>query len=222
MSIRVMIAEDFALLREDLAELIDAQEDMEVVGQAATGREAVELAKNTAFDVFLMDIEMERLTAGIEATEQILEEDPEAKVIFLTAHETDEMVLTSMGAGARDYVVKGGEDEVLLSHIRAVHRGTPMMDARIQQIMLKEYSRLRRSEQSLLFFIEKVSHLTPTERALVRYLLDGYKAREIAEARCVEIVTVKTQTKELLRKFNCKRTREIVEIVHQLGLERLF
>ncbi len=222
MPIRIIIAEDFLLLREDLRDTLSRQEDMEVTGLAATGKEAVALAGSVPFDIILMDIEMETLKAGIEAAEEILADRPEAKIIFLTAHETDEMVTTSMGAGAMDYVVKGGPDEDLIAHIRAVHNGKPMLESRIQRIVMNEYKRLRRSEQSLLYFIEKMSHLTPAERALVRCLLDGCKVREIAEMRCVEMVTVKTQIKGLLRKFNCTRTKEIVDIIRELGVERLF
>ena len=222
MPIRIIIADDFQLLREDLRDTLSAQPDMEVVGLAESGKQAVALAESTPFDIILMDIEMESIKAGIEAAEEIINEIPEAKIIFLTAHETDEMVTTSMGAGAMDYVVKGGTDEELLSHIRLVYEGTPMLESRIQRVLMKEYSRLRRSEQSLMFFIEKVSHLTPTERALVRCLLDGCKVREIAEIRCVELVTVKTQIKGLLRKFNCGRTKEIVDIIRELGVEKLF
>ena len=220
--IRILIADDFALLREDLRETINAQADMEVVGEAATGAELVQLSRTLDFDVALVDIEMESTTAGIRATETILAEQPDALVIFLTAHETENMILMSMGAGAVDYVVKGCADEELLRHIRAAYAGEPLLDARVQQTVLKEYSRLRRSERSLLFFINNVSQLTPAERALVRCLLDGFKVREIAQIRCVEVVTVKTQIKGLLRKFGCTRTREIVELIHQLGVEHLF
>lgn len=222
MPIRIMIAEDFQLLREDLRDTLSAQPDMEVVGLAESGKQAVELARSTLCDIILMDIEMESIKAGIEAAETIIDENPDARIIFLTAHETDEMVITSMGVGAMDYVVKGGDEAELMEHIRSVYRGTPMLESRIQKIMLREYSRLRRSEQSLLYFIEKVSRLTPAERSLIRCLLDGYKVREIAENRCVEIVTVKTQIKSLLRKFNCSRTKEIVEIIQELGVEKLF
>ena len=220
--IRILIADDFALLREDLRETISAQADMQVVGEAATGEELVRLSRETDFDVALVDIEMESTTAGIRAAETILAGRPDALVIFLTAHETENMILMSMGAGAVDYVVKGCADEELLRHIRAAYAGEPLLDARVQQTVLKEYSRLRRSERSLLFFINNVSQLTPAERALVRCLLDGFKVREIAQIRCVEVVTVKTQIKGLLRKFGCTRTREIVELIHQLGVEHLF
>lgn len=222
MAIRVLIADDFALLREDLAETLSAEPDMEVVGQAASGAEIVRLAQETDFDVILMDIEMESTTAGIHATETILQHKPDALIIFLTAHETEEMIITSMGAGAVDYVVKGCEDAEILRHIRAAWEGEPLLEARVQSVVLKEYSRLRRSEQSLLFFIHNVSQLTPAERALVRYLLEGRKVREIAQIRCVEQVTVKTQIKGLLRKFGCSRSREIVEMIRQLHVEHLF
>ncbi|MBR3763948.1 MAG: response regulator transcription factor [Clostridia bacterium] len=222
MAIRVLIADDFQLLREDMAETLTAAGDMEVVGQAGSGAEIVQLAQTTDFDVILMDIEMEDTTAGIRATEEILAVKPDATIIFLTAHETENMILMSMGAGAVDYVVKGCPEEEILRHVRAAWEGEPLLDARIQSAVLKEYSRLRRSEQSLLFFVHSVSQLTPAERALVRYLLEGRKVKEIAQIRCVEQVTVKTQIKGLLRKFGCSRSKEIVEMIRQLHVEHLF
>ena len=220
--IRIIIAEDFDLLREDLRDTLNAQEDMQVVGESATGAGLVKLAAETDFDVALVDIEMESVTAGVHAAEEILRRKPEAIVIFLTAHETENMILMSMGAGAVDYLVKGCPEEEILRHVRAAWEGEPLRDARIQSTVLKEYSRLRRSEKSLLFFIHNVSQLTPAERALVRHLLEGRKAREIAQIRCVELVTVKTQIKGLLRKFGCSRSREIVEMIRELRVEHLF
>ncbi len=220
--IRILVAEDFDLLREDLCDVLEQQEDMTVAGSAASGREIVELARTADFDILLMDIEMETTTAGIHATEQILEERPEAKVIFLTAHETDNMILTSMGAGAVDYIVKGCDEAELLLHIRSAYEGHPMLDSKVQNLLLKEYSRLRTSERSLLFFISAVSQLTAAERELVRLLLEGKKVREIAAIRCVEVVTVKTQIKSLLRKFGCLRTKEIVDTIRELNVSHLF
>ena len=222
MAIRILIADDVDLLREDLQQTLDAQEDMQVVGAAASGAQVCRLAAQVDFDVLLIDIEMESTTAGIRAAEDILAQKPDALVIFLTAHETANMILMSMGAGAVDYVVKGCSEEELLRHIRKAYAGEPLLNARIQRTVLKEYSRLRRPEKSLLFFINNVSQLTPAERSLVRYLLDGFKTREIAAARCVEVVTVKTQIKGLLRKFGCTRSKEIVRMIRELDVEHLF
>lgn len=220
--IRILVAEDFDLLREDLCDILEHQEDMTVAGSAATGEAIQALALDTDFDLILMDIEMETVTAGIRATERILERKPEAKVLFLTAHETDNMILTSMGAGAVDYIVKGCDDAELFRHIRSAYAGQPLLDGKIQNLLLKEYSRLRTSERSLLFFISTVSQLTAAERELVRLLLEDRKIKEIAAIRCVEVVTVKTQIKSLLHKFGCTRTKEIVNTIRELNVTHLF
>lgn len=128
--IRIMIADDFPLLVEDLCELIERQEDMEVAGTANSGKKIVELAKNTEFDIILMDIEMENLNAGITATEQLRELLGDISVIFLTVHDTNEMILTAMGAGAVDYLVKGCSEEEILNHIRSAYAGIPLWSAR--------------------------------------------------------------------------------------------
>ena len=220
--IRILVAEDFDLIREDLCDTLEQQEDMTVVGSAATGEAILALALERDFDLILMDIEMETTTAGIRATERILEWKPEAKVLFLTAHETDNMVLTSMGAGAVDYIVKGCDDAELFRHIRSAYAGQPLLDGRVQNLLLKEYSRLRTSERSLLFFISTVSQLTAAERELVRLLLEDRKVKEIAAIRCVEVVTVKTQIKSLLHKFGCTRTKEVVNTIRELNVTHLF
>ena len=174
------------------------------------------------YDLILMDIEMETMNAGIVATETIRDQNPEAEVIFLTAHETKEMIVTAMGAGAQDYLVKGCEDEEILYHIRCALMGNPVMSNKIHETVMQEYARLQKSERSLLFFINNISKLTSTEREMIRFLLQGYKVHEIAEARCVEVSTIKTQIKGLLRKFGCSRTKEIVQIIRDLNIEHLF
>lgn len=220
--IRVAIVEDFALLREDLWELIAEQKDMEAVWQAGSGQEAVEKAKGQEADIVLMDIEMETVNAGILAAEQIRDQGKGQQVIFLTAHETDQTIITAMGTGAVDYIVKGCQDQEILRHIRNAYKGEPVMEARIQETIMREYSRLQRSERSLLFFINNVSQLTSAERELLRLLLDGKKAKDIAGIRCVEMNTVKTQIKGLLRKFGCSRTKEIVSMIQELNISHLF
>ena len=220
--IKVAIVEDFELIREDLKELIDSQEDMQVVWAAETGVQAVELAEKEATDIILMDIEMETINAGILAAEKIRDKDSEQKIIFMTAHETNEMIITAMGTGAVDYLVKGEDSEEILSHIRNAFAGRATMNSRIQETIMREYSRLQRSERSLLFFIHNVSQLTAAERELVKLLLEGMKVKEIAQVRCVEMITVKTQIKSLLRKFGCSRTKEIVSMIRDLNLSHLF
>ena len=220
--IQVAIVDDFELLREDLQELIAGQDDMEVAWQAGSGQEAVELAAVKEADIILMDIEMETVNAGIVAAERIGDQGRGQKIIFLTAHETNQTIITAMGTGAVDYVVKGCTGKEILEHIRNAYCGKPVMESRIQETIMREYSRLRRSEQSLLFFINNVSQLTAAERELVRLLLEGNKVKDIARIRCVEMITVKTQIKGLLRKFGCSRTKEIVSMIQELNISHLF
>ncbi len=220
--ITVLIAEDFPVLREDMKEQLEQSGDIRVIGCAASGREIEELAMVQDADVILMDIEMETVNAGILAAEHIRDKRPEQKIIYLTAHETEQIIITAMGTGAVDYIVKGGDVETVIRHIRAAQEGHPIMEARIQETVMNEYKRLQRSEQSLLFFINNVSQLTAAERELVRLLLEDKKVKEIAQIRCVEVITVKTQIKSLLRKFGCSRSKEIVNLIRALNLSHLF
>ena len=220
--IKILIADDFPLLREDICELINHQKDMIVVGEASSGKEIVELAETIEFDLILMDIEMEQMNSGIIATQKIRDMYPNSNIIFLTSHETREIIVTAMGAGAVDYVVKGCKDEDILFHIRSAYEGKPVMESRIHETILQEYVRLQKSERSLLFFINNISKLTTVEREMIRLLLKGYKINKIAEVRCVESSTVKTQVKGLLRKFGCSRTKEIIQVIRDLNIEHLF
>ena len=195
---------------------------MEVVGEAESGSEIIKLAEKSDYDIILMDIEMEQTNAGILAAEKIRDENPDAGIIFLTAHETKEMIVTAMGAGAVDYVVKGVGDEVLLMHIRNAYEGNPVMQSRVRDTVMQEYARLQRSERSLLFFINCISNLTGAERELVKLLLQGSKVSEIADIRRVENSTVKTQIKSLLRKFGCSRSKEVVSLIEELKIGHLF
>ncbi len=218
----VLIAEDMEILREHYASVVSSDPSFTIAAKVSSGAEATAICDAIPVDIILMDIEMEDATAGIRATETILSRHPQVKVVYLTAHETEQTIITSMATGAVDYLVKGCTDTHMLEHLRGVRDGTQNLDAKIQGIVMREYKRLHKSEQGLVWFITKTGTLTPTERELVRYLLDGYKVKQIAEERHVEVVTIKTQIHSLLVKFQCKRTTEVVRLIEQLGLGDLF
>lgn len=220
--IKVLITDDYEIIADDIATIINEDERFMVVGKAHSGKEAVALAQSVKPDLVLMDIEMESANAGVVAAEQIMEALPSTLVVYLTSHETEKTVITAMATGAVDYIVKGISKGQLLEHLNQVVEGNAQLDTKIQKVLLNEYHRLRKSENSLLFFIKKLGYLTPAEKELVRFLLQGYKTKEIADIRCVEIGTVKTQIHSLLRKFDCKRTSEVVKTIEELGIEELF
>lgn len=220
--IKIMIADDFQLLLEEIQETIDNEIDMTVVATANSGREIVKLANVTDYDLILMDIEMENINAGIRATEKIRDDNQDAKIIFLTVHETEDMILTAMGSGAIDYIVKGTPGKEVVERIRSAYNGHPLLEGKIQELVMQEYKRLQQSEKSLLFFINNLSYLTKTERELIRFLLEKMTVREIAKKRSVEIGTIKSQINRLLKKLDVSRTKEIVKTINDLGLNHLF
>jgi DNA-binding NarL/FixJ family response regulator len=120
--IRVLIADDHRFFRESLRQSCELEEDLEVVGEAQNGREAVELARRTRPDVVLMDLDMPVLD-GVQATGLIVKEAPQTRVIVLTVHPLDQDVRTALSAGACDYLPKGVDEQALVAAIRAAHRG---------------------------------------------------------------------------------------------------
>ena len=218
--IKLMIADDFDILREDL------KENLESLGYCvskcvSSALDAVN-EYDESIDIVLMDIEMEESDSGIKAAEAILDKYKDAKIIYLTSHDSDEMIMTAFATGAQDFIVKGVSAQEIKEHIDAVYNNKPQLDDRVRNIVMCEYKRLRQSEQNLLYFIKHISSLTPTEKDLIHCFLLDMKVREIASQRNVELSTVKSQIRTLLQKFGCSRSKEIVVIIKGLGLEHLF
>ena len=218
--IKLMIADDFDILREDL------KENLESLGYCvskcvSSALDAVN-EYDDSIDIVLMDIEMEESDSGIKAAEAILDKYKDAKIIYLTSHDSDEMIMTAFATGAEDFIVKGVSAQEIKMHIDAVYNNKPQLDDRVRNIVMCEYKRLRQSEQNLLYFIKHISSLTPTEKDLIHCFLLNMKVREIASQRNVELSTVKSQIRTLLQKFGCSRSKEIVVIIKGLGLEHLF
>jgi len=165
---------------------------------------------------------MEDMNAGARATRAILEEDPEIDIIFLTVHETEESVLTALSAGAVDYLAKTSPPEVLFEHLRNVYKGAAQLEPHLQILMRNEFMRMKRSEESMIYFVHILASLTQSEREILRLLLQDKKVSQIAEIRTVEIVTVKTQIQGILRKFGFSRTKGIINLMRKLGLDKVF
>lgn len=220
--IRVAIAEDIELLREDFCDLINNTEDMVLVGSVANGREIVQLSDDEGIDVILMDIEMEKYHDGIEAAQNILQYHSDISIVFLTVHEDDETVFNAFSTGAVDYVVKSSPHDDILESIRNAKNGKSVIRSNIAVKIRNEFSRMKKNEESLLFVFDIISKLTPTERELIKLLLMNMKVSEIAKNRHVEVVTIKSQITSLLKKFNKKRTKEIVTMIRKLQIEYLF
>lgn len=219
---RVLLADDFEIIRKSIKTIIEDSERYVVVDSVPTGREAVASYFVNSPDLVLMDIEMENKSDGIVAVEEILAKDPDAMLVYLTSHDSDDVILAAMATGALDYIVKGCSDDELIHHLDEVVQGHARLEENIRQVLMAEYKRLRKSEEGLLYFIKNLSKLTPAERQLVALLLKGMKVKDIANYRNVEIVTVKSQIRTLLQKVGCSRTKELINSIEALNLSYLF
>lgn len=220
--IEIVVVEDFDILREDIIETLESVDQYEVIGDFDNGEDSIKFIIDEEPDLVLMDIEMETPKAGIEAAKAVLDKVPDMKLLFLTAYEDEELIIEAMDTGAVDYILKDDLEDGLLEHIENALGEEVNLHSKVQKTLMDEYTRLRLSERSLLFFINNVGKLTPAEFEIVNYLLDGKTNREIAEARTVELATVKSQVRSLLNKFGCTRRKEIVDMIKTLELEYLF
>ncbi|MFN3651858.1 MAG: response regulator [Armatimonadota bacterium] len=197
--VRVLIAEDEAMTRELLARLISMEPDIEVVGQAANGKEAVALCRKLLPDVVLTDIKMPEMN-GLDATKLIKTEMPSVQVVILTIHHEDTNVFEAIKAGARGYVLKESPPEQTVAAIRAVARGEALLHPSIASRVIAEFSRLSdQHEEDLRLYTQ----LTDREREVLKLLAQGKRNREIADELFIAEKTVKNHVSNILWKLEC-------------------
>ncbi len=220
--IKVLVAEDVSVLRENLCEMLEKCDDIEVVFSCETGSEATAFCDKIQPDVVLLDIDMETKDAGIKAAERIISSYPQVKVIFLTVHENESTVIEAMSTGAVDYVIKSADCKEAIAHIRAAYKDKVEIDAKIQKVMNTEFFRMKSRQSKNVDMIRTVILLSPAERDIVVMLLEGKKVAEIASLRYVEPATIKKQIGTILKKFGCSRSKEVVELIKEFRIENLF
>ncbi|MGG4035924.1 response regulator transcription factor [Paenibacillus cisolokensis] len=220
--IHVLVVEDFDILNEHFRTIVDSAEDMKLVGYAFSGKAACDMIERLKPDVVLMDIEMDFKHDGILAAKKAIQVHPDVRIIFLTVHEDDETVFSAFDSGAMDYVLKTAEEHEILDSIRMAYNGSSPIRPEIAYKIRNEFRRIRHNQESLLDSINILSQLTPTEMEIINLLLKNKKISEIAAERQVEISTIKSQINILLKKFNKSRTKEIVNLINEMGAVPFF
>ena len=216
MTTRVLVVDDQALLRTAFSSLIDAEEDLAVAGQAADGREAVELAASLAPDVVVMDIRMPVLD-GIEATRQITSGPATAatRVLILTTFDLDEYVFEALRAGASGFALKSRPLEELLSAIRTVAAGEALLAPSVTRRLIAHFTEgdrvPRRTPRGL-------AELTEREGEVLSLVARGLSNTEIAETLHVSIPTVKTHVSRILTKLGARDRTQLVVLAYESGL----
>lgn len=199
---RILLVDDHEVVRLGLKALLDRHPNFEVIGEASTAREAVELVESLHPDVIVMDIRLPG-GSGIEACQEISDKHPESKVIMLTSYAEDEMLFSAIRAGAAGYVLKqiGGED--LVRAIQAVGRGEALLDPAVTQRIFQEVRKAAREEEASAF-----SALTQQERHVLMLVSEGKTNREIAKALFLGEGTVRNYVSSILSKLGVSNRAE--------------
>jgi two-component system response regulator NreC len=214
--IRVVVADDHAVLRAGLRMLIHAQPDMEVVGEAGDGEEALETTKQFRPDLVLLDITMPG-NGGLKAIESILKNCPRTKVLVLTMHEDPAYMRSAMAAGANGFLIKKAADTELISAIRAVHRGRIFIDSQTDEpdYFLKT-NHCTNSHSSHNHHARSL--LSKRELQVLQLLAQGYTNQQIAVKIFVSAKTVETYRARLAKKLDLKSRAELVRYALEVGL----
>jgi two-component system response regulator NreC len=209
--IRVLIADDHIIVRSGLRLLLEAEPDIDVVGEALEGREALNLVEKHLPDVVLMDIAMPGMD-GLEATRRIKASWPQIKVLVLTMHRSDEYFFEMLKAGASGYILKGAETSDLIHAVRVVGRGEVFLYPAMAQRLVKDYL-------SYVQWGEKTgASLSSREKEILLLLGDGYSTNEIAAKLVISPSTVHSHQSNLLTKLGLSNRRELIQYARQRGL----
>lgn len=207
--IKVLLADDHTIVRDGIGALLADEPDMEVIGAAKDGREAVQLAGVLEPDVVLMDVVMPGLN-GLEATRQLRRDRPHIQILVLSMHEDEEYVRQMLAAGASGYVLKDAAARDLLAAIRAVYRGEAVLSPAVTRLVLEDY--LRWAD---LNCEPEESCLTPREREVLQLIAEGYTNRQMAELLCLSIKTVQSHRANLMHKLDLHDRGELIKYAIQ-------
>lgn len=212
--IRVLIADDHGVVREGLRAVLGSEPDMEVVGEAATGKEVVEQAAELEPDVILMDIQMPDVN-GIEATRRVLEIDPDVGVVALTMFEDDDSVFSAMRAGARGYVLKGADPSEILKVVNAVAEGEAHFGTEIARRLTDFFSAPQPASPA-----EPFPELTVREREVLDLIAQGHNNARIARSLFVSPKTVRNHISRIFTKLQIADRTQAILRAREAGLGR--
>jgi len=216
--IKVLVVDDIDSIRNRHAEILNEDDGIEVCGLAQNGYEAVMLAGMKSPDVVLMDVEMENRTAGITATEQIMGLLPQTKVIMMTIIEEDEVIFDAFKVGACDYMLKNAKPAALVRGVKDAYLGQSPIRPMIASKVRKEFSRIKKEEESFLYTLYLIKTLTPTEQDILKLLYEGKSRKEICEERVIELSTVKIHIRNILKKLQKSSIQEVLSLLKDIKL----
>jgi DNA-binding NarL/FixJ family response regulator len=205
--IRVLVVDDHPIVRQGLVGVLSDEDDLEVVGEAGSGREAVAAAARLRPDVVLLDLEMDDVD-GVEAIPQLRGVHPPVEVLVFTAYDTDERVLGAIRAGARGYLLKGASSDEIARAIRSIAAGGSYLEPRVAGKLLAEVNAPRQASPTL----------SEREREVLRLVADGLPTKQIANSLSISERTVKFHVNSIFHKLGADNRAQAVALAAQRGL----
>ena len=202
-SLGIVIVDDHAVVRRGVRALLESQPGWKVLGEAVTGREAVELAKRLQPDVVVMDLSLPELN-GLDAARQILKDSPRTEILVLTMHHSEELARDVLQAGARGYVLKSDADQSLIAAVENLRQHKPFLTSTVTEFVLDDY--VHRTEEESA----SPAAVTPREREIIQLLAEGRSNKETASALGVSVKTVEAHRANIMRKLRLKSVSDLV------------
>ena len=215
MSIRILLVDDHQMMRDGLRSILDLEDDLDVVGEAGNGYEALELARTRRPDVIVMDIGMKDLN-GIEATRQIMAHNSRAKVIALSTHSSEPYVISMLEAGASGYVIKDAAVDEMRRAIRVVADGSHYLSPEIAGTVVTSRLRTPAAESA-----STSAALAPRERQILQLLAEGHTSSEIARQLHIATTTVDSHRRNIMKKLDLHSVAELTKYAIREGLTSL-
>ena len=213
MSIKILLVDDHGILRSGVELIVNQIEDMEIVGQGCDGHEGIELARKLKPDVVLMDISMPGLN-GIDASKEILRENPDIKILALSAHCNRRFVSQVLKAGVSGYALKDGMADELIEAIKMVYAGKRYLSEKVAKLVVDDYSQGLSSESD-----EKpIDKLTTRERELLQLIAENKTTKVAAKLLHVSVKTVEARRLNIMKKLNVSGVAELTKIAIREGL----
>ena len=206
MGLRILVADDHAVVRRGVRAMLEAQPGWEVCGEAGTGREAVEQVKRLRPDIVVLDLSLPELN-GLDATRQILKESPQTEVLVLTMHDSEELAQQVLQAGARGYVLKSDADQSLVAAVESLRRGEPFLTAKVTELVLDRYVGKQKLESGEA--APRVD-LTSREREVIQLVSEGRSSKEVAASLGISVKTVEAHRANIMRKLRLHSVSEMV------------
>ncbi len=207
--IKVLIADDHALMREGIRALLGVNDDIEVIGEASNGKEAIDRTRELAPDIVVMDLAMPVMD-GIEATRLILKKNPAVRVLVLTQHDKKDYILSAIKAGAAGFVPKRALGTELLSALRTIHMGNSALYPSAASALVEEYR--QRGEG------EPFDRLTARERQILKLIADGRTSQAIADTLTISLKTVLGHRTKIMEKLDIHNRSELIKFALRKGL----